>query len=79
MEELRNKESRSLYWASSIFVCLAAGIVIIGYLFYSNYEQKYRDRTIKNMKNTAAKLGLELTLTPVVSPEDEDFVSAASR
>ncbi|MBF0495407.1 MAG: IS110 family transposase [Deltaproteobacteria bacterium] len=38
------------------------------------YEQKYRDRTIKNMKNTAAKLGLELTLTPVVSPETQAAV-----
>ena len=42
MEELRNKESRSLYWATSIFVCLAAGIVIIGYLFYNNYREKFR-------------------------------------
>ena len=42
MEDLRNKENRSLYWAILIFICLAAGIVIIGYQFYSHYKEKFR-------------------------------------
>ncbi|MGO8821464.1 MAG: cache domain-containing protein [Desulfomonilaceae bacterium] len=42
MEDLHNKESRSLYWAILTFVCLVAGIVIIGYQFYRHYEINFR-------------------------------------
>jgi len=33
------------------------------------YEQKYKDRIVKNMKKRAKQLGFEISLQPIANPE----------
>ncbi len=55
MELLRNRDRRSLSAALLILTCFTAGLVTIGYLFYSNYENKVLGG-VKNQLTSIAEM-----------------------
>jgi len=53
MENNHKKDSRHPYFLIINFIILGIGIVIGGYLYYSNYEKQYRAEIEKQLSSTA--------------------------